>query len=215
MNEQLIQGSPEWLQARVGKVTASRIKDILAKIKSGEAAARRDYRMQIVCEWLTCVSQDDTFENAAMRWGTLKEPEAREVYRAVTGYTVKETGLVDHPVIRYAAASPDGIIVNPDADMFGMGLVEIKCPKTATHVNWMLAGVVPPEHVPQMTWQLACCPWAKWVDFMSYDPRLPQKHQKFLVRLERDENAVAQIEAEVRGFLAECEDMMKKIEALG
>lgn len=210
------QGTDAWKLARTGKITASRIKDVLAFTKSGsESASRRDYRMQIVCEWLTGVPQDDVYQNEAMTWGINHEEEARECYMANTGFQVLTTGLVDHLSMESCAASPDGLVLPGQFELEPEGLLEIKCPKTATHIGWLEAGVVPPEHVPQMTWQLACCPWAGWNDFFSYDPRLPKNIQKFMVRLERDDAAIKSLEVDVAKFLHECVELKKKIEALG
>lgn len=127
----IAQGTPEWLAARAGRVTASRIPDVMAKIKTGEAATRRDYRAQIIAEILTGQPQGDTFTNEAMRWGTEQEPFARAAYEMASGFMVDQVGFVLHPTIDRAGASPDGIV---DMD----GLVEIKCPKTATHIQYRL-----------------------------------------------------------------------------
>lgn len=192
---QLEQGTPEWKAARAGKVTASKVADVMAKIKTGESAARRDYRAQIVAEILTGTPQDDTFTNDAMRWGTEQEPFARAAYETTRGVLVDQVGLVIHPTIERGAASPDGL-VNPD------GLVEIKCPKTATHLSYLMAGTVPSQYQPQMLWQMACTD-ARWCDFVSFDPRLPEDLQLFVVRFNRDEPRIEEMEEEVERFLAE------------
>jgi putative phage-type endonuclease len=196
------QGSAEWLASRAGKVTASRISDVLAKIKSGEAAARRDYRAQLVAEILTGKPQEDGFVNDAMKWGTENEPFARAAYEVDRGILVDQVGLVLHPEIDRAAASPDGL-----ADV---GLVEIKCPKTATHLEYLLAGEVPEKYRNQMLWQMACTE-RLWCDFVSFDPRLPQDLQLFVVRLNRDDEAIKKMEAEVRKFLDEVDEVIEKL----
>ena len=189
------QGTDSWKAARAGKVTASKISDVMAKIKTGEAAARRDYRAQIVAEILTGTPQDDIFVNDAMRWGTEQEPYARAAYEATRGVLVDQVGLVLHPTIERGAASPDGL-VDPD------GLVEIKCPKTATHLAYLLAGEVPSQYQPQMLWQMACT-GAQWCDFVSFDPRLTEDLQLFVVRFKRDQARIDAMEAEVKAFLEE------------
>lgn len=191
----LEQGTDEWKAARAGMVTASRIVDVMAKIKTGEAATRRDYRCQIVAEILTGKPQDDVFTNDAMRWGTEQEPYARGAYEVARGVLVDQVGLVLHPSIERGAASPDGL-VDPD------GLVEIKCPKTATHLDYLMAGGVPMKYQPQMLWQMACT-GRNWCDFVSYDSRLPQDLQLFVVRFHRDQARIDAMEAEVRNFFTE------------
>lgn len=188
------QGTPEWLQARAGKVTASRICDVLSKIKSGEAAARRDYRAQICAEILTGKPQEDGFVSSAMQWGIETEQAARDAYEAAEGVLVDQVGLVLHPVIDRAAASPDGLA--------GEGLLEIKCPKTATHLQYLIDGVAPKAYQPQMLWQMACTE-RPWCDFISFDPRLPEELQLFKVRFDRDEKRIREMETEVLTFLAE------------
>lgn len=189
------QGTDLWKSTRAGKITASRISDVLSRIKTGEAAARRDYRAQIVAEILTGTPQDDIFINDAMRWGTEQEPFARAAYETTREVLVDQVGLVIHPTIERGAASPDGL-VDPD------GLVEIKCPKTATHLSYLLAGTVPSQYQPQMLWQMACAD-ARWCDFVSFDPRLPEDLQLFVVRFNRDEERIEEMEEEVERFLAE------------
>lgn len=198
----LLQGSEEWLAARAGKVTASRIWDVLAKIKSGEAAARRDYRAQIVAEILTGKPQDDSFINAEMQWGIDQEVFARGAYEATKELLVDTVGLVLHPRLDRAAASPDGIA--------GEGLLEVKCPKTATHLQYLLDGTVPTKYQPQMLWQMACAE-KPWCDFVSFDPRLSPELQLFVVRFNRDDKRILEMEAEVKVFLDEVDTMIAKL----
>lgn len=198
------QGTPEWLAARAGKVTASRIEAVLAKIKTGEAATRRDYKAQIVAEILTGVPQESGFINDEMRWGTATEPLARAAYEADTGEIVEQVGLVMHPTIERAAASPDGIV--------GNGLIEVKCPKTATHLQYLIDGVAPAKYQPQMLWQMACTEQS-WVDFVSFDPRLPEDMQLFVVRFQRDDKRIAEMEAEALKFLTEVDEWIIKLKA--
>jgi putative phage-type endonuclease len=148
----------------------------------------------LVVERLTGTKQD-SFANPAMEWGTQQEPSARDAYSFISGYEVSEIGFVDHPEIAMAGASPDGLIAQD-------GLVEIKCPNTATHIDWMLSGNVPKEHELQILFQMDCT-GRKWCDFVSYDPRLPIDLQLFVVRMEFDKNRALEIKESVKQFIAE------------
>ena len=203
MTAELIQGSPEWLAMRAGKVTASRIGDVMGKIKTGEAASRRDYKSQIVAEILTGTPQGETFINDAMRWGTEQEPYARAAYEIQTGQMVDQVGFVDHPTISRAGCSPDGLVCCD-------GLVEIKCPKTATHLSCLMDGTVPTQYQPQMLFQLACT-GRQWCDFVSFDPRLPEDLQLFVIRFNRDQARIDAMEAEVMAFLGEVDTILASL----
>jgi len=194
------QGSPEWLAARAGKVTASRISDVMA---SKTTAAYRDYRAQIVAEILTGQPQESGFTNAAMQWGTDQEKFARVEYELACDWTVDEIGIVLHPTIERGAASPDGLVSTN-------GLVEIKCPKTATHLQTLIDKKQPRQYENQMLWQMACT-GREWCDFVSYDPRLPEDLQLFVHRFDRDEKRIAEIEAAVKQFLSEVNEMIDNI----
>lgn len=198
----LPQGSPEWLVARAGKVTASRIADVIAKIKSGEAAARRDYRAQLVAEILTGKPQEDGFINAEMQWGLDQEPLARSAYEMAKDVLVDQIGFVVHPSIERAGASPDGL-----AGKIGL---EIKCPKTATHLQYLLDGTVPTKYQPQILWQMACME-TEGCDFVSFDPRLPEHLRLFIVRFPRDEKRIVEITAEVIVFLNEVDEIIERL----
>jgi putative phage-type endonuclease len=193
----LEQGSQEWLLARCGKVTASRVADIMAKTKSGYSASRGNYMAELVCERLTGVPTD-TFKSAAMEWGTAQEPHARAAYEAVGGVLVEEVGFVPHPSIPDAGASPDGLVGS-------VGLVEIKCPYTATHIETLLSGKVPDRYNTQMQWQMACT-GRTWCDYVSYDPRMPENMRLFLARVFRDQSAILAMETEVLTFIHELTD---------
>lgn len=195
-----IQRTEEWFQARLGKATASKTADILAKVKSGEAATRRNYRIQLVCERITGTLTDH-FTTRDMEWGTEQEPFARAAYEAATGNFVDECGLVDHSTIPMFAASPDGLVGED-------GLIEIKCPRPATHIEWMLDGRVPAQHKPQMIAQAACT-GRKWIDFVSFDPRMPEHLQLFIVRFTPSPKEIEEIESQVSTFLAEVEESHK------
>lgn len=201
----MIQGSAEWFAARCGKVTASRLNDVLATIKSGEAASRRNYRMQLVVETLTS-SPAESYTNGAMQWGIDHEADARSCYEFTTGNTVTEVGFIDHPTIPGFGASPDGMIGDD-------GLLEIKCPNTANHVDWMLAGVVPSEHVNQIMGQLACT-GRQWCDFVSYDPRMPVDLQFFTARIHWDETRIATITEAVTTMRSEVDALVARLREL-
>lgn len=199
------QGTAEWLAERAGHVTASRIADVMAKIKTGESATRANYRAELVAQRLTG-QIGESFTNAAMQWGTDMEPFARSAYECLHNTMVKEVVFIRHPSIEWAGASPDGLI---DSD----GLIEIKCPNTATHIDYLLKGVVPAKYQPQMLWQMACT-GRKWCDFASYDPRMPSELQLFVVRFSRDEAKIKEAEAEVIAFLDEVDGTVKALERL-
>ena len=190
------QGTDEWLRERAGKVTASRIADLMAKTKTGWGASRKTYMAQLITERLTGEAAP-SFTNDAMRWGTETEPLARDAYRFATFASVEETGFWTHPDIEQAGASPDGLV---GAD----GLVEIKCPTTATHLETLESEAIANKYALQMQWQMACTGRA-WCDFMSFDPRLPEPMQTWIKRIERDDEQIAEIESAVRDFLAELE----------
>ena len=197
------QRSEEWFAARCGKATASRVADILAKIKTGEAASRKNYKMELVVQRLTC-KPGESFTNAAMEWGTEQEPYARMAYEAHTGNFVEDVGFIDHPTIEWFGCSPDGIV--------GEGLVEIKCANTTAHIDWMLDGKAPSKYIPQMQCQMAVT-GAKWCDFASYDPRLPEDLQLFVVRVDRDQEYIDSMEVEVKQFLSEVLDLFNQLKA--
>lgn len=188
------QGSPEWRAVRAGKATGSKADAILAKIKSGEAAARRDYRMQLVAERLTGAPAEDGFISKEMQWGTEQEPFARAAYEAETGDIVEQAGFAYLPDIA-AGCSVDGFLADG-------GILECKCPKTATHVAYLQAARLPPDYVPQVTHN-AWVTGAPYTKFVSFDPRLPEKLQLLIVHVERSELDIAGHEREVLQFLKE------------
>jgi len=199
------QGTAAWLQERAGFATASRLADVMAKIKTGEAASRANYRAELVAQRLTGQVQE-SFTNAAMTHGTETEPFARAAYEIKFGTIVNECGFIHHPVIEWSGASPDGLI---DQD----GLIEIKCPNTATHIDYLLKGVVPAKYQPQMLWQMACT-GRKWCDFASYDPRMPEELQLFVVRFNRDDEKIKEAETAVIEFLNEVQQTVEALERL-
>jgi putative phage-type endonuclease len=197
------QRTEEWFAARLGKVTASRVADVLAKIKSGESASRKNYKMELVVQRLTN-KVGESFTNAAMEWGTEQEPFARMAYEAHTGTFVKEVGFIDHPTIEGFGCSPDGIV--------GEGLIEIKAPNTANHIETVLENKAPSKYIPQMQCQMACT-GAKWCDFVSFDPRLPEDLQLLVVRVDRDQEYIDSMEVEVKQFLSEVLDLFNQLKA--
>lgn len=199
------QRTEDWFAARLGKVTASRVADVIAKTKTGYSASRDNYMAQLVVERLTN-TQAESFTNAAMQWGTDQEPFARAAYEVAQNVMVEETGLVDHPTIPMAGASPDGLIGED-------GLVEIKCPNTATHIDTLLTQTVPGKYITQMQFQMACT-GRQWCDFVSFDPRMPAKAQLFVKRVMRDEAFIKEIETEIKKFLAEVTAKVEQLNKL-
>lgn len=188
------QGSPEWFAERCGKVTASRVADVIARTKSGWGASRANYMAELVAERLTGTPAVG-FTSAAMQWGTDTEPLARSTYEFMTNALVDPAPFVRHPTIGDTGASPDGYV---GAD----GLIEVKCPNTATHIETLLAGTIAGKYVTQMQWQMACTGRA-WCDFVSFDPRMPATMSIFIQRVVRDDAIITQLEADVIDFLAE------------
>ena len=196
------QRTDEWFASRLGKATASRIADIIAKTKTGPSASRENYAVQLVLERIT-QSKGESYSNAAMQWGTETEPLARQAYELKRGLFVDEVGFIDHPTIANSGASPDGLVGTD-------GLVEIKCPNSATHMETLVTRKIPQKYIPQMTWQMACT-GRNWCDFVSFDPRFPENLQIFIERIEYDPTYVRMLELEVTQFLDEVE---KKVEIL-
>jgi putative phage-type endonuclease len=196
------QRTDDWFAARLGKVTASRVADVIAKTKSGYGAGRANYLADLVVERLTG-QKAQGFSNAAMEWGTQTEPQARAAYSAKTGILVEEVGFIDHPTVAMSGASPDGFAEE--------GLIEVKCPNTSTMLEFILDGKPPQKYVTQMQWQMACT-GRPWCDFVSFDPRLPERLQLLVVRVPRDDAYIAMLETEVKKFLAELDDNLNKLE---
>lgn len=188
------QGSDEWKALRLGKATASRMADICARTKTGWGASRANYAAQLVAERLTG-NVAESYSNAAMEWGNATEGEARAVYSFFQGVTVETIDFVPHPTIEMSGASPDGYVGTD-------GLVEIKCPNTATHIDTLLGKSVPEKYILQMQWQMACTA-RQWCDFVSYDPRMPENLRLFVKRVNRDDVLILGLEDKVREFLSE------------
>lgn len=196
------QRSPEWYAARAGKVTASRIAELMARTRSGWGASRQNYMAELIVERLTG-QPADSYQSAAMRWGIETEPQARDAYAFFADADVVQVGLVDHPRIAMSAASPDGLIGSD-------GLVEFKCPLTATHIDTLLSGMIPEKYVLQMQWQMACAE-RQWCDFVSFDPRMPEYLRYFCQRVPRNTKLIENLESEVALFQLE---ITQKIAAL-
>jgi len=202
MIEKVEQGTPEWFAARLGNVTASRVADVIAKTKSGYSASRENYMAQLICERMTGTVAE-SYTNAAMAWGTETEPLARAAYESLADVLVDEVGYVQHPRIERAGASPDGLV-----GLFG--LLEIKCPNTATHIDTLITEQVPTKYITQMQWQMLST-GRVWCDFVSFDPRLPSGLQMFVKRVDFDAEYAATLEIEVVKFLSELDTKISKL----
>jgi putative phage-type endonuclease len=199
------QGSIEWHQQRLGRVTASRVADVIAKTKSGYSTSRDNYMAQLVCERMTGTVAE-SFSNAAMVHGTDTEPLARAAYEDHADVLVDEVAMITHPTIEAAGASPDGLVGD-------VGQLEIKCPNTATHIDTLLSQTVPGKYNTQMQWQMACT-GRQWCDFVSFDPRLPTELQLFVKRVPRDTAYIQMLEKEVKKFLVELDGKITKLNEL-
>lgn len=188
------QGSAEWLAIRCGKVTASRVADVIARTKSGWGASRATYMGELIAERLTGVPAP-SYTNASMQWGTDTEPQARAAYEFRTDAAVEEIGFIEHPRVAMSGASPDGLVAND-------GLLELKCPNTSTHIDTLLGQEAPAKYIAQIQWQMACAD-RKWCDFVSFDPRMPEPMRLYIKRIVRNDNMIADLERDVSEFLRE------------
>lgn len=199
------QRTDAWFDARMGRATASRIADIIAKTKSGPSASRQAYAVQLALERITG-QREAGFTSASMQRGADLEAEARAAYETERGELVREVGFIDHPSIEMSGASPDGMVG-------GDGLLEIKCPDSKQHLEYLRLQTVPAKYKPQVQWQMACTARA-WCDFVSYDPRFPEGLQLHIVRVPRDAEYIAELETEVKAFLLEVEQIVSEIEGM-
>ena len=190
------QGTPEWHQLRAGKVTASRVADILAQTRTGPSASRQNYLIELALQRSTGTIEP-SYTNAAIEHGIQTESQARVAYEVETGNFVDQVAFIDHPTIANYGCSPDGLIGDD-------GLIEIKCPNSATHWEYFKSKKPPQKYVIQMQTQL-CVTGRKWCDFVSFDPRMPSRSQLLIVRVDRDEAFIAEIEEKVKQFLSEVE----------
>ena len=198
------QRTDEWYAQRCGLVTASRIGDLMAKTKSGYSATRANYMAQLVVERLTG-EVAESYTNAAMQWGIDTEPFAREAYEILTGELVEEVGFIKHPSL-VAGASPDGLVGEK-------GLIEIKCPNTATHLEFLLNPKIDKKYMLQMQFQMMCT-GRDWCDFVSYDPRVPNHLKYKCVRVEFDGSLAEEITQEVHAFSAELCHKLKALQEM-
>ena len=197
------QGSDAWHELRRGKVTASRVADILAKTKTGPSASRQNYLIELALQRITKTIQP-SYTNDAMAWGTATEPQARVAYEVKTGNFVDQVPFIDHPTIEWFGCSPDGLV---DKD----GLLEIKCPNSATHWEYFKSKEPPKKYFIQMQAQMTVT-GAKWCDFVSFDPRMPERSQLLIVNVPRDPEFILYMEAEIKIFLDEVEAEVKLME---
>lgn len=200
------QGDKEWLQARIGCLTASRIAEAIAKRKrnpSEPLQSRTDLCMDLAVERLTN-EVTEHYISEPMKHGIEWEPIARAAYEQRAECIVDQTGFLLHPSIAWAGCSPDGTIGEH-------GLVELKCPTARTHGEYILAGCVPSEYEPQMMFQMACCPARQWNDFVSYHPRFPKPLDLFICRLPRDEKRIAEMEFLAIEFLREVDLLVTRL----
>jgi hypothetical protein len=205
----MVQGSPEWHEVRLGRITSSRICDVLNYLKNGsEGADRRKYRWELVAERLTGQPRENGAAYAArVKWGVEQEPFARDEYTMRTNVLVDKVGFIEHPRLPFTGGSPDALVGTD-------GLLEIKCPDSITHVQWLDAGVIPADHIHQCLWNLACSE-RDWIDFVSFDPRIKIKDaQMMVVRMGRDDAKFAEIEAEVIRFDQEINAAIAKLGGL-
>ncbi len=199
----LDQGSPQWVRERIGKLTASRMGDVMAVLKNGKPSeARTKYLQQLVAERMTDVASD-FYVTAAMQWGIDTEPVAAEHYEWVTGEIVVPGVWVPHPTIENFGATPDRFV---RAD----GLLEIKCPSTANYLAWRTSGVIPEPYRWQMVAQL-CCTRRAWCDFMAFAPRVVRGPAYWIQRFEPSAEEIARCEAAAEEFLQEVEELFSRV----
>jgi putative phage-type endonuclease len=199
------QGTPEWHQLRAGKVTASRVADILAKTKTGPSASRQNYLIELALQRTTGVIQE-SYSNAAIEHGIQTEPQARVAYEVKTGNFVDQVAFVDHPSIKGFGCSPDGLVGDK-------GLLEIKCPNSATHWEYFKSKEPPKKYFIQMQAQLAVT-GREWCDFVSFDPRMPERSQLLVVNVPRDNEFIVYMEAEIKQFLDEVEAEVQQMKGM-
>lgn len=190
------QGTPEWHQLRLGKVTASRVADIMAKTKTGPSASRNNYLIELALQRVT-KALEESYTNSAMEWGIQTEPQARVAYEVKTNNFVDQVAFIDHPTIANFGCSPDGLVGSD-------GLIEIKCPNSATHWSYIKDNAPPNKYFIQMQAQMAVT-GAKWCDFVSFDPRMPERSQLLIVNVPRDPEFISSMEEEIKQFLSEVE----------
>mgnify|MGYP002641668538 FL=1 len=203
-NEELIQGSDEWFKVRMGKITASKLSDLMRKTNYGESTYKTRLRMELAIERITGKSASPNFMNQAMKDGVEREPDARKLFEAITGKEVALCGSFDHPDVVNTSASPDGLIRGEDA------VLEIKCPTHITHAKSLLSEKMPKNYEYQVQWQIACTE-SEYAYFASYHPDFPKELRLKWVKVEKDSDMILKLENAVREFDAEVEDLIIKI----
>ena len=196
-HKHLEQGTEDWLKLRLGKVTASGVADVLAKTKTGVSASRANYLIKLAIQ-RTTGQIEEGYTNDAMQWGKDHEAQARVAYEVASGNFVDQVGFVEHPSIAWFGCSPDGLVDG------NAGLVEIKCPNSATHWSYIRQDGPPNKYYIQMQAQMACT-GRSWCDFVSYDPRMPERSQLFIKRVMRENDYIAEMEEQIKQFLNEVE----------
>ena len=207
-NEELIQGSDSWFKARMGKVTASKLSDLMRKTKYGESTYKTRLRMELAIERITGKSASPNFMNQAMHDGVEREPDARKLFEAITGKEVALCGSFDHPEIVNTSASPDGLLRGENA------VLELKCPTHVTHAKNLLSDKMPKNYEYQVQWQIACT-GSEYAYFASYHPDFPKDLRLKFVKVEKDVKLIAELEKAVREFDVEVEDLINKIKNIG
>jgi putative phage-type endonuclease len=200
----MLQGTDEWRQARCGSVGASDAPKVVRRTKTGYSADRATLMANKVLERLTD-KPVEIYKTPAMLRGTDLEPEARLRYAIQLNVEVEEAGLVQHPQIKGSHASPDGYV-----DAATPGLVEIKCPLAAAHLDTLLTQTIANDHIVQMQWQMACT-GRHWVDYVSYHPDFPPAMQLWIKRVQRDGVTIHELEQEIRLFLREVEQKLDRL----
>lgn len=200
-----LQRIPEWYAAKLGKASASRIADVVARTKTGYSTSRQNYAAELIVERLTG-RPTNGYTSPAMQWGIDHEDEAKAVYADRLGFLAVDAPFIDHPEIAWSGASPDGFVETT-------GLIEVKCPLTATHIATLLGAEIEGGHLTQMQWQMACT-GRLWCDYVSFDPRLPERMQFHCRRVHRDLSRILELEAEVSGFLVEVADKVDALTAI-
>ena len=203
-SKELIQGSSAWYKARMGKVTASKLSDLMRKTKYGESTYKTRLRMELAIERLTGKSASPNFMNQAMQDGVDREPDARKLFEAITGKEVALCGSFDHPDVVNTSASPDGLIRGEDA------VLELKCPTHVTHAKNLLSETMPKNYEYQVQWQIACTE-SEYAYFASYHPDFPKELRLKWVKVLRDNIMILEIEDEVRKFDVEVEELINQL----
>lgn len=199
---EVVQGTDEWKALRCGKVTASRVADIVRRTKTGYSTSRANYMAELIAERLTDIPAE-SYKSAAMQWGTDNEASARVAYQLIRDCDVEAVGFVAHPTFQMAGASPDGFVGDD-------GLVEFKCPLTATHLDTLLGQGIDKDYITQVQWQMACT-GRQWCDWVSFDPRMPATMQLHIQRVPRADAQIAELEKEVAAFLVELEAKLTEL----